>query len=244
MPVYLAYGGQSIALRTGETTIGRHVGCDMRFNDPLISRIHLRIFVNPRGVEVEDAGSRNGTWVNGKQLRARRRLQSRDRIQFGVREAEVQIEDSLEATSVEDDTCEHCGYSWGEFRTALATLPHERITQDFPAIMKRRHRRFRVDLPIIYHSESLEIEAIALNLSRGGVFVQTQVLEPAGTECAITLLIDGAPAVTVKGQVVRTCEDFTSISPPGLGVEFSDVTAEIQGWLDSVMERAASQRPG
>ncbi len=55
-------------------------------------------------------------------------------------------------------------------------------------------------------SSELEIEATTRDLSTSGVFVCTQVLEPLGTTCELTLLVDGGPPVHVKGVVRRVVE--------------------------------------
>lgn len=49
-----------------ETVIGRATECDVRVLDASISRRHARIVELPDGTcEVEDLGSRNGTWLDG-----------------------------------------------------------------------------------------------------------------------------------------------------------------------------------
>ena len=41
--VYLEYLGDAVELPIGETVIGRDIGCSLRFNDPSVSRRHLKI---------------------------------------------------------------------------------------------------------------------------------------------------------------------------------------------------------
>ncbi len=59
--------GKTIPLH-GKTVIGRQQGCDVVLADPAISREHVRITVYPDGVKVEDLGSANGTFINGKRI--------------------------------------------------------------------------------------------------------------------------------------------------------------------------------
>ena len=59
--------GKSIPLH-GKTVIGRQEGCDIVLSDDAISRQHVRITVFPDGVKVEDLGSANGTFINGKRI--------------------------------------------------------------------------------------------------------------------------------------------------------------------------------
>lgn len=52
--------------------IGRELDCFVQFSgtqrDKLISRRHCRLEIDPPSVQVWDLGSRNGTYVNGKEV--------------------------------------------------------------------------------------------------------------------------------------------------------------------------------
>jgi hypothetical protein len=64
-------------------TLGRSNGADIRIDDPFASSAHARIF--PRGdfMYVEDMGSTNGTYLNGRQLQTAERLNMSDVIRIG-----------------------------------------------------------------------------------------------------------------------------------------------------------------
>lgn len=49
-------------------TIGRAPECDIVVQDVLASRLHARITSGPSGVVIEDLGSANGTFVNGRRI--------------------------------------------------------------------------------------------------------------------------------------------------------------------------------
>ena len=73
-----------------ELTVGRAGGCGVVLTeDEFVSTVHARLF--RRGLElfVEDLGSRNGTFVNGKQVTTPVRLRRGDRVQFGETVTEV-----------------------------------------------------------------------------------------------------------------------------------------------------------
>ncbi len=53
---------------TGEIVIGRDPGCDVRIDDPSLSRRHVRLRLAD-GITVEDLGSSNGTFVAGLRLK-------------------------------------------------------------------------------------------------------------------------------------------------------------------------------
>ena len=71
-------------------TMGRSDGAQIRVDDPFASSAHARIF--PRGdfMYVEDMGSTNGTYLNGRQLRQAQRLRMADVIRIGDSEYRYQ----------------------------------------------------------------------------------------------------------------------------------------------------------
>ncbi len=62
--------------------IGRAPDCDVRLDVRWVSRIHARIRLEEGGYVLEDAGSKNGVFVNGRRVTAPRRLEDGDRIQM------------------------------------------------------------------------------------------------------------------------------------------------------------------
>jgi len=63
--------------------IGRAADCELVLRDARISRLHARILREGEDYYIEDAGSRNGVFVNGERVR-RQRLAALDRIEFGI----------------------------------------------------------------------------------------------------------------------------------------------------------------
>jgi pSer/pThr/pTyr-binding forkhead associated (FHA) protein len=73
-----------------EVTVGRGGGCALVLNDDTyVSQLHARLFPQNGEGYVEDLGSTNGTYVNGKQIKGVTRLKRGDRVQFGQTVAEV-----------------------------------------------------------------------------------------------------------------------------------------------------------
>ncbi len=85
------------AARRGEThtidrevTVGRGGGCALVLaDDTYVSQLHARLFQQNGEGYVEDLGSTNGTYVNGKQISSVTRLKRGDQVQFGQTVAEV-----------------------------------------------------------------------------------------------------------------------------------------------------------
>ncbi len=67
-----------------EITIGRAGTCTIGMpNDSFVSQLHARVFRDSGSVMIEDLGSTNGTYLNGKRLTAAERLTKGDRVQVG-----------------------------------------------------------------------------------------------------------------------------------------------------------------
>jgi hypothetical protein len=62
------YDGRVFTLPPGVITVGRAVDNDLVFDDPSLSRKHARIHRDGNRLEVEDLGSSNGSFVNGRRV--------------------------------------------------------------------------------------------------------------------------------------------------------------------------------
>lgn len=147
-----------------------------------------------------------------------------------------------------DDQCAACGFHWGSFRpmsrTDVRPSPMPAEPPPLPnrepprPIDRRRHDRHPVELHLVYASDELEIEAISRDLSESGVFVCSQVLDPVGTRCQLTILIDGGPAVVCEGIVRRVVEHASPHDAIGLGVEFVGIGDTQLAWIRATVARA------
>ena len=64
--------------------VGRDEDCDITLSNRQISRQHIRIYKENEAYYVQDLESRNGTWVNGEQLKGTRRLFDGDEIHVAL----------------------------------------------------------------------------------------------------------------------------------------------------------------
>lgn len=76
---------QEYTLSGEEITIGRSGQNDIVLNESQVSRQHARIAVIDGDYLLEDAGSTNGTYVNGQRVSRRVRLLDGDEVRFGER---------------------------------------------------------------------------------------------------------------------------------------------------------------
>ncbi|MBX3187718.1 MAG: sigma 54-dependent Fis family transcriptional regulator [Labilithrix sp.] len=60
--------GREVRVQGGVTVVGSGQACDLRISDDLVSRKHLEIHSEARGVRVVDRGSRNGTFFHGARV--------------------------------------------------------------------------------------------------------------------------------------------------------------------------------
>ena len=279
--MHIEYMGDSVELPLGETVIGRDVNCALRFNDPSISRRHLRFIRRQNEVFVEDLGSSNGTLLNGRAVAAPLRIADGDEIHAGSRVLTVRISDGddeqpstlvlksfnapaelgkMRAVTLQhpvvttppplsahqrcprcaapvselDEECANCKFHWGSFR------PMARTDLRPNPLNRRRHDRQEIELHLVYTSSELEIEAVSRDLSESGVFVCSQVLDPIGTECQLTILVDGGPPIDVSGIVRRVVERPIDDDPIGLGVEFTNVGEPQLQWIRATIARMDS----
>ena len=80
---WLVWGDKSIALRAGETILGRAADAHVRFDVPGVSRRHACIVIEADNVTVEDLSSQNGTYLRGERIARRVTLTDGDEIRFG-----------------------------------------------------------------------------------------------------------------------------------------------------------------
>ena len=309
MPRFLLiHEGQRIHLPPGETLLGRGLGCRIRFNDPAVSREHLRIQVGSGRAVVSNLSS-NGTLHNGVRLVEPRLLAEGDEIRIGFRRLHIHVERD-EATptadpptggevvepdektqpgegeawrrradlkalavlqeeheptsratldiprrevftprtlaaiqthtcprcqkvvSFLDDTCPDCGYAWPSGHPSKST---QKIVME--TVKQRSEPRYPIEVPVIYSSESLTIDAIVRDISRGGMFIESELLDPVGTTCEVTALPDGYAALRFSGTVVHVTDHLTRAGTSGLGIRFASGSIEAMSWLETVVAR-------
>ncbi len=83
-----AEGGRRIRI-AGRLTVGRGEDAGLVVDDPEISRAHAVFGVTPDGLEIQDLGSLNGTWVNGERITSPTLLAPGDAVKIGATRIEV-----------------------------------------------------------------------------------------------------------------------------------------------------------
>lgn len=80
---WLKHKGTFFPVHQGDSLLGRSPECLIVLPSERVSREHAVVRRIHCGLEVEDLGSRNGTWVNGARIRRATVLQQGDEVQLG-----------------------------------------------------------------------------------------------------------------------------------------------------------------
>jgi predicted component of type VI protein secretion system len=126
----------------------------------------------------------------------------------------------------DSSVCPSCGHTWDAGGASALT---QRTTQR--AITAPASTPLSADVPVIYASDEMTIDAVAREIRVDGLFVPTELLDPEGTVCEITLLADGESAMVVRGVVTRVRAETGPSAPAGLEIRFTDVGPTARAWL-------------
>lgn len=132
----------------------------------------------------------------------------------------------------DDPVCARCSYRWPAGHPSHKT---QKISLD--QVQPRKEARYRVEVPVIYVSSTLTIDAIVRDISRGGMFIATEVLDPVGTPCELTALPDGHPAMTFTGVVAHVTDALSVSRTSGLGIRIVGGSTEALRWLENTLAR-------
>jgi DNA-binding response OmpR family regulator len=90
----------NLSLDRDATTIGRSASCDIVIPLSIVSRLHARIELQHDRYVLSDAGSANGTFVNGVRIEQGYQLSTDDEIWLGSPEAKMIFSDPDETVGV------------------------------------------------------------------------------------------------------------------------------------------------
>jgi len=257
--VILQCNASAITLPEGELYVGRSHSCFLRVDDPLVSRLHLRIIVGQHPM-IEDLRTTNGTLLNGQPLTELRPLADGDVLVIGSRTLTVHL---LEMGSVqveqEDPTpspvlrgersthsgvgpgielegrCPECGASVPAQTKRCPRCGHQwGAGRPGAPTQPENHTvsaspAVTVKIRARYVSPSLKVEG-EVDLTARGAFMSTSRLDSLGTSCALEVG-DGEGKVVLRG-FVRTVIRKGVKKSSGMGVEFVGLSPEARRWLD------------
>jgi uncharacterized protein (TIGR02266 family) len=99
--------------------------------------------------------------------------------------------------------------------------------------------RLHHELPVAYKTISGFITDWAVNISRGGLFINTPKPLPVGTTVRLIISLPGTDfPFDLKGRVAHVNEfDRSSNQMPGMGIEFVNVDEEKRVQLETFVDR-------
>jgi uncharacterized protein (TIGR02266 family) len=103
---------------------------------------------------------------------------------------------------------------------------------------KRAAHRIAVHLRACYRSSQTVIEGVVSDLSRLGMFLRTDLLEPPGQDVTIDLELPGEPPFRLAGSVVRV---ETAPDHSGMGIRFDQIPDHARRPLANFMIDASYQ---
>lgn len=99
----------------------------------------------------------------------------------------------------------------------------------------REHQRIPYAVEVYYRTASAFLLAYSFNLSRGGLFLETELAAEVGNELELRFAVPGAGPITVVGVVAWKRGRESLEGPPGLGVEFHDVASSLGVVIDHLV---------
>jgi DNA-binding winged helix-turn-helix (wHTH) protein len=81
--IWLEWNGRDYPLSSGDQVVGRVADADIRLDTQSVSRHHARLVRSGCEVAVEDLGSKNGTFVQGRRITSAVAVGDGDTIRFG-----------------------------------------------------------------------------------------------------------------------------------------------------------------
>jgi DNA-binding NarL/FixJ family response regulator len=91
-------------LPRGTLVLGRSVNSNVVVGDPSVSRRHARLNVSDRHVSITDLNSANGTFIDGKRIAAKRRVDAGQSLRFGNVIYTLLIQTALSHPESEEET--------------------------------------------------------------------------------------------------------------------------------------------
>ena len=206
--------------------IGKSDNCNIRIDsDGLVSRNHAQLSYEKGILWIEDSGSRNGTFVNGKRVSSKTMVRPNDKVSLG---------------QLSSFQCSH----WNALEPSrFASVVMTRVT-DVAARMKRRPKASILPQFLAIQGVVVVVIGIAwwsgkqlrLHASQQSVAVATNVQQaqsvPVSTpvaEKAATVDVPEVPRNFIWDEIVLISQRFGDTPPSAMDVAFQ---AKVEGWIE------------
>ncbi|HET9621301.1 MAG TPA: TIGR02266 family protein [Kofleriaceae bacterium] len=99
----------------------------------------------------------------------------------------------------------------------------------------REHERIPYAVQVEFRTASSFLVAYSVNLSRGGMFLETDADVPTGALLNLELLVPGAGLIHLVGMVTWRRGVESPDGPAGVGIEFQDVAPQLGAAIDTLV---------
>jgi len=107
---------------------------------------------------------------------------------------------------------------------------------------RRQSERENIKFPVDYSAVDAFFSEFTTNINEGGMFIETETPPPLDTVVQLQVrLPDLAKPIKLGGRVAWV-SDGKAGSPPGMGIEFQGLTAELRATINDLVRRLR-QRP-
>lgn len=99
----------------------------------------------------------------------------------------------------------------------------------------REYDRMPYSVQVEFRTASSFLVAYSVNLSRGGIFIETDSELPSGVLLLLDLHVPGAGLLHLVGMVAWRRGLESPDGPPGIGIEFQDVAPQLGSAIDKLV---------
>lgn len=100
---------------------------------------------------------------------------------------------------------------------------------------EREYDRMPYSVQVEFRTASSFLVAYSVNLSRGGIFLETEQDVPSGALLGLDFQVPGAGLLHLVGVVAWRRGQESPDGPPGLGIEFQDVAPQLGSTIDRLV---------
>lgn len=107
-----------------------------------------------------------------------------------------------------------------------------------PGLDRRKDTRFDVKIKVDYSTKDIFLSNYVTNLSKGGVFIETDIPLPVQSEIQLTFLLpDVNVTIETKGKVVWTYDvkKGTGRIVSGMGIKFMDLAPSLKAQIEDYL---------
>ncbi|MEM9293252.1 MAG: sigma 54-interacting transcriptional regulator [Acidobacteriota bacterium] len=226
------------ALPTGEYVLGSDPDSEVRLRHPSVSRRHARLRVEGESGRLEDLGSTNGTWVDGRRLREAKEVGPGAELRFGSLKARLEAVDDqdLEAAvrlpPLDQEERPALGDSLHPASTATLAPAQAFWTQELPALLPQLQRGSRLE----------NVQRVGAALFRRLPALEIEIYEQIGSQRG--LLFHGRRDRLESDSSLGASEQGREIGEGGWNVEALEPVEEGSSQIRSLGIRARCPQRG